>query len=72
MSIQEAPTGISPRDRRPPDLAVLPDLSICIVNWNCSDYLRGLLRSIEAECEEQDGELDFSPTEPARTNVLIP
>jgi hypothetical protein len=29
-----------------------PHLSICIVNWNCSDYLRGLLESIR--CDESD------------------
>jgi N-acetylglucosaminyl-diphospho-decaprenol L-rhamnosyltransferase len=26
-----------------------PDLSICIVSWNCCDYLRALLSSIEVE-----------------------
>lgn len=31
-----------------PELSALPVLSICIVNWNCSNYLRGLLRSIES------------------------
>jgi GT2 family glycosyltransferase len=29
-----------------------PDLSICIVNWNCREYLRALLLSIESEREE--------------------
>jgi GT2 family glycosyltransferase len=29
-----------------------PDLSICIVNWNCRDYLRSLLSSIEPEREK--------------------
>jgi GT2 family glycosyltransferase len=27
----------------------VPDLSICIVNWNCRDYLKSLLQSIRAE-----------------------
>ena len=29
-----------------------PDLSICIVTWNCRDYLRALLSSIESEREK--------------------
>ena len=29
-----------------------PDLSICIVNWNCCDYLRDLLLSVESEREK--------------------
>jgi N-acetylglucosaminyl-diphospho-decaprenol L-rhamnosyltransferase len=52
MAIHEQQTGISPRDVMPPHLALLPDVSICIVNWNCSDYLQGLLRSIETGSEE--------------------
>jgi len=35
-----------------PHLAVVPDLSICIVNWNCCDYLRNLLTSIESVRED--------------------
>ena len=35
-----------------PNLAVSPDLSICIVNWNCCDYLRNLLASIQAARED--------------------
>jgi GT2 family glycosyltransferase len=37
-----APLGLVPQ------FSALPVLSICIVNWNCSDYLRALLRSIES------------------------
>ena len=35
-----------------PNLAVSPDLSICIVNWNCCDYLRDLLASIQGARED--------------------
>lgn len=35
-----------------PELAASPDLSVCIVNWNCCDYLRGLLASIQAARED--------------------
>jgi GT2 family glycosyltransferase len=51
MSTLQEQTAVA-RNRVAPDLALLPDLSICIVNWNCSDYLRDLLESIEAGCEE--------------------
>ena len=35
-----------------PNLAISPDLSICIVNWNCCDYLRDLLASIQGARED--------------------
>jgi N-acetylglucosaminyl-diphospho-decaprenol L-rhamnosyltransferase len=52
MSIHQEQTAVSARRRVAPDLAFAPELSICIVNWNCSDYLRHLLGSIEAGCED--------------------
>jgi N-acetylglucosaminyl-diphospho-decaprenol L-rhamnosyltransferase len=54
MLSQEQQTSVSRRYPVAPELAVLPDLSICIVNWNCSGYLRRLLRSIEA-CSQVRG-----------------
>jgi hypothetical protein len=36
----------------PASATLSPDLSVCIVNWNCCDYLRALLSSIEAEREK--------------------
>jgi N-acetylglucosaminyl-diphospho-decaprenol L-rhamnosyltransferase len=32
-----------------PDSSAFPDVSICVVNWNCSEYLRALLSSIRSE-----------------------
>jgi GT2 family glycosyltransferase len=54
MLSQKQQTSVRKRYPVAPDLAFLPDLSICIVNWNCCDYLRRLLRSIEA-CSEELG-----------------
>lgn len=50
MVKQEQRDEAAPQENITTD-ATAPDLSICIVNWNCSDYLRGLLTSIQAERE---------------------
>jgi N-acetylglucosaminyl-diphospho-decaprenol L-rhamnosyltransferase len=52
MAKQEESIRKSSRPGMIPELAALPDLSICIVNWNCSDYLRGLLASIQSARED--------------------
>jgi GT2 family glycosyltransferase len=51
-SIEGEKVRISRREQAALELACLPELSICIVNYNCCDYLRRLLQSIEACSEE--------------------
>jgi N-acetylglucosaminyl-diphospho-decaprenol L-rhamnosyltransferase len=48
MAKQAENIRISSSPEMVPELPALPDLSICIVNWNCCDYLRGLLKSIQS------------------------
>jgi GT2 family glycosyltransferase len=37
--------------------ATTPDLSICIVNWNCADHLRNLLNSIRRKADDLSVEI---------------
>jgi len=52
MAMQEASFRITSTAAVVPERTALPELSICIVNWNCSDYLRGLLMSIRFASED--------------------
>ena len=48
---------VAPRPAASYGLGLLPDISICIVNWNCSEYLRQLLTSIEAARDDLSVEI---------------
>jgi N-acetylglucosaminyl-diphospho-decaprenol L-rhamnosyltransferase len=52
MSTQEEILSISQAKQPVAAAALSPDLSICIVNWNCCEYLSRLLRSIEASTDD--------------------
>ena len=52
MAKQEEGIRASSTPGLAPERGTLPDLSICIVNWNCCDYLPGLLASIQAARED--------------------
>ena len=52
MAKQEESIRTSFKPAMVPEIAALPDVSVCIVNWNCCDYLRGLLTSIDSARED--------------------
>jgi N-acetylglucosaminyl-diphospho-decaprenol L-rhamnosyltransferase len=72
MAKQEAHIRISSGPGIVPQPSAVPDLSICIVNWNCSDYLRGLLKSIRSARDDLAVEIivvDNASTDESATMV---